>query len=947
MPQVGSSGGGLFDGRDHAARDVVPAPEAGGGAGGLRGRQSECEALDGLVHDALAGRSRVLVLRGSAGVGKSALLRFLADRVPGWHVATSVGVEAEMELAYSGLHQLCAPMLDRLDTLPVPQREALATVFGISPGSAPDRFLVGLATLTLLAEVAEQQPVVCIVDDAQWLDRASTQILEFVARRVFAERIAIVCAARTGSGDDVLAGLPQLQIGGVGEADARALLLESVPGPLDSVLFDQIVAESHGNPLALLELPRTWSTEDLAGGFGFPDSQHVTGKVEQSYVRRVLALPPDTRLLVLAAAAEPLGSPMLLQRAAEILDLEIAAADPAVDAGLLQLRGRVEFAHPLVRSAAYRAGTAEDRRRVHRALAQATDAETDPDRRAWHHARASPGPDEDVAAELAHSAGRAQARGGLAAAAAFLTRATELTPDPSRRVQRALDAAFVNVQAGAFDTARTMITIARDGPVDASQQARIDLLLAQLAFASSRGTEALPLLLAAAQRLEPLDPDLARETYLDAFSAALFGARLNDSVGVPDVARAARAAPRPTHDAPTAADLLLDALVALTDDYETGVAPCRQALRKLTGAKISPQERLRWLWQGCVVALELWDDKSAYFLSHHNVHLARKTGRLSELALALSARTPVLVLCGELAAASSTVAEIQSVQEATGISSAPYGALILAAWRGREHEARGLIEVTLREAGSRGEGIGLATGEYARAVLCNSMGHYEEAFVAARSASEHREVVVENWGLSELVEPAVRTGRTDLAAEAASRLATKANATGTAWALGVAARSLALLSEGDGAESLFHEAIAHLGRTRVRAELARTHLLYGEHLRRANRRIDARRELNTAFAMFGAIGMEGFADRTHRELLATGERVRRRVDETRDHLTPQEEQIARLAREGFSNPEIGARLYISARTVEWHLRKVFAKLGISSRKDLRRVLTDPILASTR
>jgi AAA ATPase domain len=342
--------------------------------------------------DALAGRSRVTVLRGEAGVGKSALLGYLLDRVAGWQVARAVGVESEMELAYAGLHQLCAPMLEHLDRLPVPQRDALATVFGLREGPAPDRFLVGLATLTLLAEVAEAQPLVCVVDDAQWLDQASAQVLGFVARRLLAERIALICSARTGVGDDVLAGLPELPVGGLSDSDAQALLLEHLHGPLDAAVRDQLVTESHGNPLALLELPRTWNAAALAGGFGLPGSQPVESKIGQSYARRLRLLPAGTQLLVLAAAAEPLGDPVLLHRAAETLGVEMAAGSPAVDAGLLQVGGRVEFAHPLVRSAAYRAAAADDRRRVHRALAEATDPEKDPDRRAWHLAQATSGP---------------------------------------------------------------------------------------------------------------------------------------------------------------------------------------------------------------------------------------------------------------------------------------------------------------------------------------------------------------------------------------------------------------------------------------------------------------------------------------------------------------------------------------------------------------------------
>jgi DNA-binding CsgD family transcriptional regulator len=906
----------------------------------LLGRQAEREALDQLLTDVLAGRSRVAVLRGEAGVGKSALLGYLSDRAEGFYVARATGIESEVELAYSGLHQLCAPLLDHLARLPSPQRNALATVFGLRDGPAPDRFLVGLAVLTLFAEVAEDQPLICIVDDAQWLDQASAEILGFVARRVLAERIAIVGAARTGIGDDVLAGVPELSIRGLADGDARRLLLENVHGPLDAAVCDQIVTESHGNPLALLELPRTWNPADLAGGFGLPATAVVSGKIEESYARRLQRMTSETRLLVLTAAAEPLGDPLLLHRAAETLNLDMAAVDPAVDAGLVAVSGHVKFAHPLVRSATYHSAATDDRHRVHRALAEATNPETDPDRRAWHRSRATSGPDEEVAAELEQSAGRAEARGGIAAAAAFLQRSVALTVDPARRAARALMAAQTSVQAGAFDAARELLATAETGPLDNFQRARLDLVRAQLAFASNRGNEATPLLLAAARRLEPLDIGLARATYVDAFSSAMFGARLNERVGVREVADAARAALHAPDNEAAVADLLLNALVALADDYDTAVAPCGDALRKLSGGEISAEERLRWLWQGCILALEMWDDDSAAVLSHHSVRIARETGNLSELALALSANTPVLVFCGDLSAAASGVAETLMVEQSTGIRSAPYGALILAASRGHERKARELIDRTIHDARSRGEGIGLAVGEYARAVLCNGRGHYAEALDAASSASDHREVVVENWGLSELVEPAIRTGTIDRAREALDRLSAKASASGSAWALGVEARSRALLCQGDTAEGLFRESIAYLSKTRLRPELARAHLLYGEYLRRTNRRLDARGELRTAYDMFNAMGMEGFAERTRHELLATGEKVRKRRDETRNQLTPQEEQIARLARDSMSNPEIGAQLFISARTVEWHLHKVFAKLGISSRRQLRAALPE-------
>ncbi len=907
----------------------------------LLGRRRECDVLDRLVADVLAGGSRILVLRGDPGVGKSAMLAYLTERVSAWRVLTAVGVESEMELAYSGLHQLCAPLLDHLEKLPTPQHNALATVFGRRVGPPPDRFLVGLATLSLIAEAAEHQPIACIVEDAQWVDRSSAQTLEFVARRLLAERVAIVCAARTNSGDDVFTGMPELFLLGLPDADARELLLRTVHGPLDTAVAHQIVAESHGNPLALLELPRTWRATDLAGGFGIPGSQPVASKIEQSYVRRLECLPPDTQLLVLLAAAEPLGDLLLLRRAAEFLDIDIAVLAPAADAGLVQVRRRVEFAHPLVRSAIYRVSSADDRHRVHRALAEATDPAADPDRRAWHLARATLGPDEEVAAELELSAGRAQARGGVAAAAAFLTRATELTPMTSERTRRALDAALASVQAGVFDAARALLDGAGGEQLDEPQRVRVDLVQAQLAFASARGGEGTRLLLAAAQRLEPLDPGLARATYLDAFSAAQFAARLSRGVGMADVAAAVRAAPRPPDNDLTPGDLLLDAFVALTEDYASAVPLGRRAVETLRAEATSVGDKLRWLWQGCVLALELWDDEAAYRLSAHHLQAARKTGALTELPLALGSRTPILVFCGALSDAASLVEEARSVYAAAGITEAPYGALVTAAWRGRAPEATELIDLVLREANSRGEGVGVAISEYARAVLCNGAEQYEEALSAARGAcADPEEMVAHNWGLTELVESASRTGRVDLALEALDELSVKARATGSDWGLGIAARSQALVTDGDSAEGWFRLALEHLSRARVRGELARAHLLYGEWLRQADRRLDARNELAIAYDMFSTMGLEGFAERTRRQLRDTGATIRARGASAENGLTPQEAHIARLAQEGLSNPEIGAQLFLSARTVEWHLRKVFSKLGIASRRELRRALSD-------
>jgi DNA-binding CsgD family transcriptional regulator len=912
----------------------------------LRGRRSECQALDRLLEAVRAGRSGVLVVRGEAGIGKTALLEYAIESASDLRIVRAVGVESEMELAFAGLHQLCAPMLDRFDRLPGPQRDALATTFGLNLGAVPDRFLVGLAVLSLLSEVAEEQPLLCVVDDGQWLDEASAQVLGFVARRLLAETVAVVFAMREPS--EEFRRLPELVVEGLRDEDACELLASVIRGPLDDRIRDRIVAETRGNPLALLELPRGLTPAELAGGFGLPDAMALSGRIEESFQQRVDALPKQTQLLLLVAAAEPVGDPILVRRAAERIGLSVEAPGPTEAAGLLELGARVRFRHPLVRSAVYRAAALTDRRSAHAALAEVTDPEVDPDRRAWHLARAVAGPDEDVAAELERSAGRAQARGGLAAAAAFLERSAELTLDPARRGRRALDAAQATFQAGAFDPALVLLATAEAGPLDDLPRARIDLLRAQIAFASSRGNEAPPLLLAAARRLERLDAGLARETYLDAFSAAMFAGRLASGPGLLEVAQAARQAPPPPPQ-PRKGDMLLNGLAVLfTDGYPAAMPLSKRALQAFCSEDITVEEGLRWLWLASVTAADLWDDESWYVLSNRHVKIAREAGALSELPLALNSRVYVHMFAGELAAAASLVEEVQAVREATGSNLAAYGALGLAAWRGREGEAGDLIEASMREVVPRGEGIGVTVTQWASALLYNGLGKYQDALVAARQAGEHpQELGVANWGLTELVEAAARSGVTELAADALERLSAMTRASGTDWALGIEARSRALLNEGDAAERLYLEAIERLGRTHVRVELARAHLLYGEWLRSERRRLEARQQLRTAHEMFRDIGAEAFADRASRELLATGERARKRSMKTREELTAQEAQIARLARDGLSNPEIGARLFISPRTVEYHLHKVFAKLNIRSRVELDRALPPEPAAAVR
>ncbi|MDT4963356.1 MAG: hypothetical protein QOF87_3003 [Pseudonocardiales bacterium] len=906
----------------------------------LWGRREQCRVLDGMLAEVRAGRSRALVVRGEAGIGKTALLNYAADTAPDFQVARAWGVESEMELPFAALQQLCARMLSRLDGLPGPQRGALGVAFGLRSGSAPDRFLVGLAVLGLLSEVAGEQPLLCLIDDAQWLDQASVQALAFVARRLDAESVAVIFGTRDPGPVGDLAGLPGLALGGLSDADARALLASVIPGRLDERVRDRIIAECAGNPLALLELPHGMTAAELAGGFGVTDPLLLAGKIEQSFLRQIAPLPEPTRRLLLLAAVEPLGDPALLWRAADRLGIGVDASDAAESESLFQSRAPVTFRHPLVRSAIYRSASPPERRAVHLALADATDPQADPDRRAWHHAQAAQGTDEDVASELERSADRAHARGGLAAAAAFLEQAARLTPSPARRSERALAAAQAKLQAGAPDAALGLVATAQAGPLDEFQRARLDLLRAQIAFAVNRGSDAPPLLLAAAKRLAPLDVRLARETYLEALQAALFVGRLASGGGLLEVAQAARGAP-PSSQPPRAADLLLDGLALLfTEGYPAGTPMLRRALSAFRSEDVSKEEGLRWLWLACRAAVDLWDDETWYVLSTRHVQLARDAGALSVLPIALISRMGVYLWTGELSAAASLNHEVEAVTEATGSHLAPYGALGLAAWRGREAETFELIKTSMKEVVARGEGQGLALMDWTSAVLYNGVGRYEDALDAAQQAGEHPEELPFAWGLVELIEAATRSGKPARAADALQRLSETTRASGTDWALGIEARSRALLSDGEAAERLYREAIDRLGHTRVRWALARAHLLYGEWLRRENRRIDAREQLRTAHRMLTSIGAHGFTERAARELRATGERVRKRTTETPLQLTARETQIGRLAGDGLSNPDIAAQLFMSRRTVEYHLHKIFTKLAITSRNQLHSVLAN-------
>ena len=908
----------------------------------LFGRTGELEILGRLIANARRGRSAVLVVRGEPGIGKTELLRQLMAEASGFGITRVAGVESEMELPFAGLHQLCAPMLGRLGSLADPQRRALSVAFGLATGDSPDRFLVALAALSLMAEASHERPMLCVVDDAQWLDQASAQALGFVGRRLLAEPVALVFAVRTpvpgAPVPDHLAGLPELQLGGLDEQSARALLTTVISGPLDESVRARILEETRGHPLALLELYRGRSAADLAGGFGLPDAGDLPRRIEEQYAARLGELPAEVQRLVLLAAADPAGDPALILRAAQVLGLDPGTMNLAAAAGLLEFGAHVRFRHPLVRSAAYRIATADDRRAAHEALAAVTDPLADPDRRAWHCAHATAGPDEAVAEELISSASRAMRRGGVAAAAAFWERAVALTPDLGQRAARALTAAEAKYAAGDFEAVQALLVTAEVGPLSELDEARVQRMRAQVAFALRRGGDAPQLMLRAAQRLQSLDAELARQTYLEALLAAIYAGRLARGQDARQVARAARSATRPPSgsEPPSHSQLLIHGLaVRLADGYVAAAPALKEALRRYRAQPL----KLDWLSVSYnIVAMDLWDDEAWFELAAGQLRLARANGTLSWLPFTLDYLAEINVQAGELSKAAALLMERESVDPGTREATLPYVPLLLAAWRGDAPGAADLAEEMARGASDRGEGAALTYTDYAQAVLYNGLGNYGPAAEAAHRASAVDEIVISPWALCELVEAATRSDQHERACAAADQLSQLAVASASNWARGAAARSRALVSGGHVAEEAYRKAIELLGRTRMATHLARARLVYGEWLRREKRRIDARDQLQSAFDALTSMGAGAFAERARRELQATGETVRKRSDDTRTDLTPQEEEIAQLAREGRTNSEIGAQLFIGRRTVEWHLRKVFAKLDISSRLELDQAL---------
>ncbi|MBB2991404.1 DNA-binding CsgD family transcriptional regulator [Mycolicibacterium iranicum] len=914
-------------------------------SGTLRGRDSDCAVLDELTAQARAGRSQVLVLRGEAGVGKTALLDHLSENTSGFALTRISGVQSDMELAFAGLQQLCAPLLGHRETLPAPQRAALDVAFGYGAGPVPDRFLVGLAVLSLLAAASAENPVLCIIDDAQWLDQVSLQTLAFVARRLLAERVAMVFALREGH-PDVLAGLPEHTVTGLSDAAARELLESVMIGGIDPLVRDRIVAETRGVPLALIDVPRSVSAAELTGGFWISGRRSSTAAIEDGFIARIQALPGPTRQLLLVAAAEPIGDAALFLRAAAQLAVPVEALGPAEDAGLIEFGARMRFNHPLMRSAAYRAADLSERRAAHRALAEATDPQADPDRRAWHAANAAVGPDDAVAADLEASADRAQRRGGIAAAASFLERAAVLTLDPKLRGSRAIAAAQAKREAAAPDSAYALLSITDSAPLDALQKAQVVRMRAQMDFVRSRAGvtgaptvgQAAAQLLDAARGLDGLDDELARETYLEALAAAMYAGRLGAPTLLAEVAAAGAEAVRRVGHPARPIDLLLGGMSArIIDGPAAGAADLLAALN-LWNAH-AEHDPVQWLyWPFPVIqesaAHEMWDDAVLERIAADTVRRARDAGALAALPPALGYRAGVHFYRGEFGSAERLLRESAAITAAMGQEPVRYHTLNLAAWGGAAAEAVELIEAAAANGAARGEGRLIGLAAFCSAVLHNGLGRYEEALTAARRGCEYEDLGLFSWCLYELIEAAVHLGDRKTAAAALPRFTERAASTGTQWGLGAVAAAQALVAD-DAAEAKFIEAIERLEQADITLHLSRARLSYGEWLRRANRRNDARHQLGIAHSMFTTMGAQAFAERARRELVATGEKVRKQPVGAGDELTAQEAQIAGLAAGGLTNSEIGAQLFLSTHTVEWHLRKVFVKLGIKSRRQLR------------
>lgn len=904
-------------------------------------REDERATLDALLQGARAGLSGATVLRGEPGIGKTALLGYAAKAADGLEVVHVVGVEAESGFAFAALHRLLVPFLDRLERVPRSQRSALEVACGLADGDAADVMLVGLGALSLLAEAAADRPLLLCVDDAQWIDPESLDVFAFLGRRVHAEGIVVLFAVRDGaSAGTGVDGLPTVQVEGLDRVSAIELLRSVHTGELDSGVADQVVMSMAGNPLALTDLGRELASYGLAGGVVLPETVPVRGRLEAHYLDQVRALPPSTQVWLLLAAAEPSGDVGYLTAASRTLGLPDDASHEAEVAGVVVVRQRVEFRHPLVRSAVYSGATSPERRGAHRALATAMTRVGDDDRRVWHRAAGAAGPDEDVADTLEGAATQARTRGGFAASSRFLARAAELSVDAAARSRRLLGAAEASLTAGVPIQARALLDQIGPGPFDASIEGRRLLLLADLditlgeegAFATAPVR-----CLEAARAFADHDAERARQAVHQACRAVTTCEHLLP-MPLSDIAQAV-VDRWGDDDGPVAHRTTLAAFSRIVlEGYVEAVPDVRRAIAALTSPAASDDELLAHVSLGTTLCTVTWAFDQRTRFQERAAATARRLGALRDLDIILFVQSMGATDVGDLRGAEEHLVEGHQLRATLGTTPEMieiYRHPELLAWQasrdGLKEELAGMIEA------SRWLGIGatVTIAHHALTILHLGQGRYAEAAAAARAAIDTGWYGMEVRGLPNLVEAATRAGEPDVAEQALHDLGIRARAAGGPLALGIHARSAALVASDGDAEALYRAAIEQLARSSARNELARAHLVFGEWLRRRRRRADARDELRAAHAIFADMGATAFTERARSELAATGERARRRSVETANDLTPQESQIARLAAGGDTNAEIAARLFISARTVDYHLRKVYRKLGVGSRRDLR------------
>jgi DNA-binding CsgD family transcriptional regulator len=909
----------------------------------LLGREAEKGTLARLVAAAADGISGALVLYGDVGMGKTTLLGFAAEVDPDIRFAKIAGIETENQLPFAGLHRLLLPFLGGLDDLPSNQRNALTAAFGLSDQRPADVFLVGLATLSLLAVYAIPKGLLCVIDDAQWLDPESLQALTFVARRLMADRTAMIFGFRGSSGiSTAFAGIPSMEISGLEESAALQLLSLSVPSFLNSQVARRIVAETNGCPLALIELAEELSAGQWVGADPLLEPVPIGRRLEEHYYRRTSTLPAGARTFLLVAAAEPSGDRFLVRKVAADLGCGPDAESLVIREQLLTVEPQVLFRHPLIRSAVYSGADIQDRRAVHLALASAIDRATDPDRRARHLAAITSGPDPELADEFESAAHRARERGGFAAEASLLAQSAEFTEDPRLRSRRFIDSATAALDGGSVEQAGILLARARQRLIDPLILAEAQNIDGRLRIALLQPTAAQHLLSAARQFL-PLDMDRARNSLLEAIVAYFVSQTMAVGTDSRELAEMALTSKRNSSEAGLA-DLLLESFGMLCGvGYAEAVEVLRRTARWLSAGPVSKEEVAAFYMFGIFLANELLDDRMYASWVERVEMEARESGALLALQYILICAAENQLRTGRFSAAESNFAEVAEITVAIGGPDiyTPLNAVLLA-WRGDEQGTRSATTLLIEGANAIGSAGAAIVGYRALSILAMGAGRYREALQAAQESISLQTIGWLSEALPIVIEAASRCGEHHIAERALRELTDRAKSTATPWALGVLARCRALLADDMDAETLYEEAITNLEQTPLVVELAWTNLIYGEWLRRQNRRMEARTRLRAAHHTFESIGATGFAGRARAELLATGEHIRRRSVETRNELTDQELRIARLASEGATNPEIAGRLFLSASTIDYHLKKVYRKLGITSRRQLHTLLpADP------